>query len=77
MRPVLKKFAEYMEVKLQENDHKDGWENCSNMYLLTKLMEEIGEVFNALDNEFSSEDIINECADAANILMMIADNNSF
>jgi len=78
LREELTTFAKVMEVQLQNNDHKDGWENCSVQYLLCKLLEEIGEMSLELNDEdlcLASKMILTyECADAANILMMIADN---
>lgn len=82
-------FATDMEIRLRENDHKGGWENCDLGYLREKLGEEIGEVLQfASESDFirfltalfkarDSKKHINarfELADAGNILMMISDN---
>ena len=78
MRKAVKVFADRMESVLKQNDHKHGWKFCSYDYLLFKLWEEVYEVircFNVGGNSArSKEDIKNECADVANIVMMIADN---
>lgn len=66
--PVLW-FAGKMESKLQENDHKGGWENCTFQYLFQKLDEEVKELTTCI----SEEKAIQEAADVANIAMMIAD----
>lgn len=73
MRDQVKWFAEQMEAKLQENDHKGGWENCSVEYLLNRLNEEAQELFYATETPNSMETIIREAADVANFAMMIAD----
>lgn len=74
-RPIVVAFAIEMERMLRRNDHKGGWEKCSDTFLLSKLFEELGEVGETLNNR-SSDRLLAEAADAANILMMIADNNS-
>ena len=68
-------FSKLMEEVLKENDYKNGWNNCSNAYLIRKLNEEVDELKLAIhDNEGSN--IIREAVDVANIAMIIADNNS-
>jgi hypothetical protein len=74
MRPTLKWFAEQMETKLQENDYKHGWENCTTSYLIGRLDEELNELKAGLVKGSPSQ-IVAEAADVANIAMMIADNN--
>lgn len=78
LREPVQWFAEQMEKMLQANDHKAGWQDCNFDYLEDKLDEEVREVKVELlknSNGRSNEpDIIKEAADAANILMMIADN---
>ena len=78
MRKAVKVFADRMEAILKQNDRKTGWKSCSYDYLLGKLWEETYEVircFGAKGNpEMHKEQIENECADVANIAMMIADN---
>jgi hypothetical protein len=66
--PVLW-FAGMMESKLQENDHKGGWDNCTFQYLFQKLDEEVKELTTCI----SEEKAIQEAAGVANIAMMIAD----
>jgi hypothetical protein len=73
LRSTLKRFANGMEERLCANDHKGGWEDCSNDYLMEKLIEEIEELARALEGD---GDIFLEACDVANIVMMIADNNS-
>ncbi len=78
MRKAVKVFADRMEAVLKQNDHKGGWNKESYDYLLGKLWEEVYEVircFNAKGQpEYHKERIKDECADVANIAMMIADN---
>jgi len=76
-------FTKQMEKKLLENDHKGGWEHCSNIMLLARLFEESEELDYALGHPnslgytrrqvSSVEDSISEAADVANFAMMIAD----
>jgi NTP pyrophosphatase (non-canonical NTP hydrolase) len=37
-------FANDMEINLKANDHKDGWDACTFLWLMTKLSEEVGEL---------------------------------
>ena len=72
-RPVVNCFAQQMEKMLRANDYKGGWEDSTQLFLLSKLCEEVAEVANAFQNPGTS-DLTHECADVANIAMMIADN---
>ncbi|MGE7271378.1 hypothetical protein ACQKK5_07950 [Brevibacillus panacihumi] len=60
-------FAEEMEKKLRENDHKGGWEDCDILWLYGRLLEEVDELAAA-----EGDDIVREAADVANFAMMIA-----
>jgi hypothetical protein len=75
-------FAEAMEEKLRENDHKGGRKQCSLSYLKERLREEADELSRVLSlragsgtaqhHEYSRA-VRREAADIANIAMMIAD----
>jgi NTP pyrophosphatase (non-canonical NTP hydrolase) len=72
VRQEVKRFAEVMERKLQENDHKGGWRGEHPAWLLGRLLEEISELEEAL-RQANRRAIERECADIANFAMMIAD----
>lgn len=74
-REPLKWFADLMELKLAENDNKGplGWRDLDMDYLKVKLLEELSEAMLALDNRRGHDNPEWELADAANILMMMAD----
>ena len=89
MRKEVKNFADKMEQKLKKNDFKENWQNCSQDWLLNKLISEVGEYADWLLKykhclfKFKHEEVnfvkileegIQECVDIANISMMIADN---
>jgi NTP pyrophosphatase (non-canonical NTP hydrolase) len=67
-------FADQMELKLKENDHKVHWSECSLDFLIHRLYQEADELWNAIRDRKPSIEIIRECADVANFAMMIADN---
>ncbi len=81
-------FAHEMVRKLRDNDHKTGWEDCPIDELLDHLREEVLEIDKIIKNTMvkpypqtadSLRDpikrmLISECADVANMAMMIADN---
>lgn len=75
LRYCVKKFAETMEKKLRQNDHKGGWNNEEHDFLWSKLVEEISEFRMQCYKRSKKNDkkILNEAADVANIIMMIAD----
>ena len=81
-RASVKWFATKMEEKLADNDHKGGWADCETGFLFRKLEEELQELYLALHNRergsffgttHTDEEIVGECADIANFVMMIAD----
>lgn len=68
-------FAEQMERKLRDNDHKRKWDECTQRYLVNRLFEEATELSRAVsEGRESEQSIIEEAADVANFAMMIADN---
>jgi len=71
LRDPLARFAMEMERVLRENDHKRGWADCSQVWLLNRLKQETAELERALA---SGKNIVKEAADVANFAMMIADN---
>ena len=74
-RESVKQFADAMEKVLARNDHKDGWEKCTNLYLIQRMIEEASEVLQRLDaGELG--DMAEEAIDVANFAMMIYDNNA-
>lgn len=87
-RPQLAQFANLMEEILKRNDHKGGWNECSALWLLAKLSEEVGELGSILAELHFPDGVTllltaqmvrsirEEAADIANIAMMIADNAS-
>ena len=84
-RPCVVDFALDMERKLQDNEHKGGWEDCDLEDMLEKLTEEKRELVVATrkfdDNYYSAnptseklrQRVIDEAADVGNITMMISD----
>ncbi|MGG4288345.1 hypothetical protein ABEW81_11165 [Priestia megaterium] len=72
MRRQVKWFADQMEEKLRENDHKGGWEDCDYGYLIPRLGEEVNELVQAIVSG-QTVSIVKEAADVANFAMMIAD----
>jgi NTP pyrophosphatase (non-canonical NTP hydrolase) len=68
-------FAEIMEQKLSENDHKAHWSGFGYGWLLHRLRQETGELERAINlGKCDAEQIAREAADVANFSMMIADN---
>lgn len=73
LRPEVRIFAEAMEQKLRENEHKGGWKTCNPNFLYARFrleLEEFGRAFNTLERV----GVLDEAADVANYLMMICDN---
>ncbi len=77
VRPSVAWFAEQMEAKLRENDHKAGWLTQHPVILLDLLRGEVRELRNAVGDNLKtldSDEVVREAADVANFAMMIADN---
>jgi len=82
-RPVAPKFIEAMEAGLEHGRKRGrtGWDTHwqeTNFLdikngLLDKLDEEYQELFEAISDGLSSNIILGEAADVANIVMMLAD----
>lgn len=84
-RKEIQWFAQEMEAKLRENDHKGGWQGCRFAHIFPRLREESGELLvkahplnlDTIAETLTAEDaceLVRECADIANFAMMIADN---
>ena len=72
IRINILRFAKAMERTLQKNDHKGGWETCTQGYLRRRMKDEVRE----LDRAFKKKDVGSvkqECTDIANFAMMIFD----
>ncbi len=74
LRPEVQAFAERMERALLSNDHKGGWDDCRDEYLLGRLEDELLELRKAINGRGGS--VQEEAADVANFAMMLADNDS-
>jgi NTP pyrophosphatase (non-canonical NTP hydrolase) len=74
VRPKVMAFAQAMEERLAEHDSRPGWENAPYWFLLSRLIEEIGELAIAMRGA-TSMSVLREAADVANFCMMIADNS--
>ncbi|SDY43510.1 hypothetical protein [Bacillus sp. 166amftsu] len=78
IRKEVKWFAEHMESRLQENNHKTGWEDCTVDFLSSQInrnLNELNGLFEELPANYSvlSANIIRQCSDISNYAMMIAD----
>ena len=73
VRPEVARFAELMEQKLADNDHKPHWrESLSTSEAYLRLMQESTELLGAL-LQGDPDAIVDEAIDIANFAMMIAD----
>lgn len=73
IRPEVQWFAEQMEKKLQQNDHKKHWSTLNQIHLFTRLHHEMVELREAIAYRDPSE-VVKEAADVANFCLFIADN---
>ena len=90
LRPEVAAFADAMERKLRENDHKGGWRRCTRGYLLRRLATETRELRAALRRQERrlasarpldpgeaaalAAEALREAADVANFCLMLADD---
>ena len=79
----IRDFTLRMQYKLDKNQHKEcsemnpdgkgrGWKHCSPAWLIMRLREETDELATAL-KEGNWENMLDECADVANFVMMVHD----
>ena len=89
LNPKILRFAVDMQDRLDKNRHKGEWSNCDIRWLLMKLIEEVGELSVEINTMYTPDgkprgDSIGtqsyaemkaqmECADVANLAMMISD----
>lgn len=75
VRPVVRWFAEQMELALRRNDHKGGWHGDRPEALAERIFQEAGELDHAMRSfRCSGADVVCEAADVANMAMMVADH---
>ncbi|MNB86388.1 hypothetical protein D3C75_333310 [compost metagenome] len=84
LKKVVKWFSTKMLEQLQANQHKIGWDDESNEYLLNELDRNVVKLMmatslfdmkdNAVVRESSRKEILRRTANIANFAMMIADN---
>jgi phosphoribosyl-ATP pyrophosphohydrolase len=74
LRPCVQWFAEKMEARLRENDHKGGWGSEEDAYLLRRLLEEAGELVEAATCSGVEDVVVQEATDVANFALMLAAN---
>lgn len=75
-RKELSDFAGQMERKLRANDHKGGWQDMPLSLLIHLARKEIVELEAKIQQGAPAIEAIEEAADAANFLMMVADQRA-
>jgi len=73
LRPVVLWFAQQMELKLRENDHKGGWHEMDPLDLCERIDEELLELKESLASP-PRRNRVREAADVAAMAMMVADH---
>ena len=68
----IKRFSAKMRGQLVANLRKGGWKGESSAYLLRRLLQEVAELVEALD-EGTQGEIAEEAVDVANFAMRIGD----
>jgi len=72
-RDSVLKFSLAMEKKLRRNDYKGGWMDCDPWWLLDRVKDEIDEIESAMLKGLKPNRVTSECADVANLAMMVAE----
>ena len=71
---AIGRFLPYMLGKLRKNEYKgDEWRYADPYMLIRRIREELVEIETAVSREVSAEAVWEECADVANMAMMVAD----
>ena len=66
-------FSEKMKDELLKHLDRPGWQGEKVRYLWDRMKEEFNELGVSLANNLTRDEIVRECADVANFVMMIAD----
>ncbi len=66
-------FSEKMKDELLKHLDRPGWQKEKVRYLWDRMKEEMDELGVAMHDNLTRDEIIKECADIANFVMMIAD----
>ncbi len=72
MREEIKNFSTIMETKMLLNEHKGGHARLKIDELMKLMHQEVRELKTSID-EKDYKNVIMECADVANYVMLIAD----
>lgn len=74
LRASVRRFAEQMELQLQANEHKGGWDSEHVYMLIQQIGNEHRQLIDAVLTDPSDiYKVIKEAADTANYAMMVAD----
>lgn len=73
-RPSVVRFADDMEQRLRENDHKGGWSRETKQHMANIMARAVQDLLLSLVSNASVQYVTTRAADVANIAMMIADN---
>lgn len=73
-RPVVVRFADDMEQRLLENDHKGGWHGITKQIMADLLAKASSDLLLSLASNAPVQYVTTRAADVANLAMMIADN---
>lgn len=71
---LITRYADDMAREMDENSHKDGWDEMSVRRLLVRAEQEMGELRRAIENGKPFEDVRSEAADVGNFLAMLVWN---
>lgn len=71
---TVAKLLGMMRLKLAENRDKPNWRTQTLEHLRFCLLQELREIDDAIDCNYSPTDVWKEAADVANLVMMIADH---
>ena len=71
LRPELRKFAEALELRLRENDHKSGWDSMSVASCHRRFHQEVVELDRAYFSTARLSEVLHESEDAANFLFFL------
>jgi NTP pyrophosphatase (non-canonical NTP hydrolase) len=74
---AVMEFSLQMLKKIRKNAHKSHWGELSNQYLFFRMVEEVGELAEALMLADENPDaVVSECCDVAAFAMFISNNAS-
>ena len=73
-KSLIDKLKSNCLIKLRENSFKEHWNTLSQEECISRIFEELTELFNAIDWKKPAIEVWREASDVCNFIAFLADN---